>query len=169
MADETQKSMTGTVREHAADMAHDARDAVESETRQKAEGVRDQAASEAQKAADAAEAASKEFDSGSLQAQAVDHLASTLEDFASQIRRTDLDRAARGVSDFARSNPMLFVGGAALLGVAATRFLKARGPRPAAPAVHTRPDSIDDPWAPYESAQPGGYSQPGGYPGRSIQ
>jgi uncharacterized protein YjbJ (UPF0337 family) len=166
MADEHTKSVTGSVRDHAADMAEDAREAIESEARSQAEGARDAAADEAQKVANAADAASRELDSDSLQAQAVEHLATTIEDFARQVRGTDIDRVARGVSDFARSNPVLFVGGAALLGAAATRFLKAKSPRPAAPAVRTQSAPMDDPWAPYETAHPGAY--PAGS-GRKIQ
>lgn len=167
MTDDINKPSTGSVRDQAADMAHDAGKAVKNEARHQAEDVGDAAAEEAQKVANAAEAASNEFDPGSLQAQAVEHLASTIEDFARQVRSTDIDRVAKSVSSFARSNPMLFVGGAALLGAAATRFLKSRAPRPASPAVHTRPP-MDDPWAPYESAQPGGYPTAGGN-GRNLQ
>ena len=53
------------------------------------------------------------------------------EAFANYLRETDVRQLIGNVEDFARRQPLLFVGGAFLLGVAASRFIKAAsGPNP---------------------------------------
>ena len=79
-------------------------------------------------------------DAASAQAQALHHVADHIEDFAGQLRTTDLAKVADQATDIARRNPLLFVGGAVIAGFAAARFLKARDPEPAS-AVHAA-----DPW-----------------------
>lgn len=147
---ETASSLKDTARAQAQQVADETRQTVKRELRGHAEGVRDTAAAEAQKAANAAEAAAREFDTGTLQAQAASQVADALEQVAAQVRTTDIDRLARNVSGFARENPALFVGGAALLGLVATRFLKARdphaAPRASARDIDSRADQ-DDVWA----------------------
>lgn len=118
-----------TARETAAELAEKTRTKINETAHDKAESVRDNAAHEVDRAAQAADAAAGEFDSSSIQAQAIHRVADALEDAALQVRSTDIDRLARNVSDFARGNPGLFIGGAAFLGFAATRFLKARDPK----------------------------------------
>jgi len=81
-------------------------------------------------AANAANAAGAEFEGDSLQARVAHQVAEQVEGVAAQLRSADLGSITRDVSQFARKNPALFVGGAALLGFAATRFLKARDPEP---------------------------------------
>lgn len=44
--------------------------------------------------------------------------------FAGYLRDKDVDDLARDIEDYARKNPMVFVGGAFLLGLAVARFLK---------------------------------------------
>ena len=80
-------------------------------------------------------------DAASPQAQALHHVADHIEDFAGQLRTTDLAKVADQATDIARRNPLLFVGGAVIAGFAAARFLKARDPKPAI-AAHSA-----DPWA----------------------
>lgn len=115
-------------RAHAADLADKAKDSVNENVEAKAEELRKTAADKAEQTAKAAENAADTFDAGSVQAQAAAHVADTLEGVAAQVRETDLNRMAANVSKFARQNPAIFIGGAALLGFAATRFLKAREP-----------------------------------------
>jgi hypothetical protein len=50
--------------------------------------------------------------------------AGQVERFASYLRDKDVDDLARDAGDYARKNPMVFVGGAFLLGLAVARFLK---------------------------------------------
>ncbi len=93
-----------------------------------ADQATDQAEMEVTRAVDAAVAASKEFEPGSLQAQAAGQIAAQLQTVASSISDTDLAAATAKAKTFARENPALFLGGAALLGFAAARFLKASDP-----------------------------------------
>ncbi|NIY73046.1 hypothetical protein HCZ30_11450 [Marivivens donghaensis] len=69
--------------------------------------------------------AAEEMRSGSPQERTMSQIASTLADASDSIRDKDLGEMAGGLSDFARRNPMAYLGGAALLGFAATRFAKA--------------------------------------------
>lgn len=149
---ETSSSLADTARAQVRDAAKDAKTHVAQEMQDRAEDLRAKAADETQKAANAADAAAREFDAGTIQAQAAGQVADALEQVAAQVRTTDLDRLARNVSSFARENPAMFIGGAALLGLAATRFLKARSPqddaRAAAPhhPESVAPHSSEDVW-----------------------
>ncbi|WP_179378794.1 hypothetical protein [Jannaschia marina] len=69
--------------------------------------------------------AGRQFGADSYQAQAADYLADNLMHAADRIRAQDLDSIAHDASDFARRNPAVVLGGAALLGFAAARLLKA--------------------------------------------
>lgn len=122
------------------DIGKAVKDRVATEAGAKADTVRHAAADQAQSAADAAEAAVDQFDSNSFQAQAAHRIADQIEGVAAQLRTTDINSLVTQTSDFARRNPLLFIGGAAALGFAATRFLKARNPQPATASDH------DDPW-----------------------
>lgn len=146
---DTPSSLKETARAHLQQAADETRHTVKRELREHAEGVRDTAAAETRTAANAAHAAAREFDAGTLQAQAASQVADALEQVAAQVRTTDLDRLARTVGGFARDNPALFVGGAALLGLAATRFLKARDPHAIPdhePQDTSQPAGSDDVW-----------------------
>ena len=106
-----------------------------------ADEATDRTERQAGRAAEAAAAASEEFHAESPQAQAADRAATSLHDVAEALHSTDFDKVAGRVKEFARENPALFLGGAALLGFAATRFLKSSDPAPARPEVEE-----DDPW-----------------------
>lgn len=124
----------------AKDISEAAKTRIAAEAESKADALLDTAADEVQSAANAAEAASEQFDSQSLQAMAAHRLADQIEGVAGQLRSTDINSLITQTSDFARRNPLLFIGGAAALGFAATRFFKARNPQASAYADH------DDPW-----------------------
>ncbi len=96
--------------------------------------------------ADAASMAAEQLDLNTLQAQAASQVADQVESIAQKLRTSDLSTVTKDVSDFARKNPALFIGGAALLGLAAARFLKARDPQRIEPAP-TVADTATDPWA----------------------
>lgn len=120
-----------------ADLARKAQDAVHEKVDAEATRLRDTAAGRADTAADAAHAAADEFDPSSVQAEAMRHVADRIDAVAQKMRSTDIEEVARQTSDFARRNPLLFIGGAVALGFAATRFLKSSAPS------HAR----SDPWA----------------------
>jgi len=128
MSDTSDKSMKQKAKDRATEMAEDVADTVAERAKSEAASARDTAAAEAQKAANAAEAAAGELDEGSMQAQALESVARRIDELAEQVRHTDIDRAARMIGDAARRNPLVFIAGAALVGFAATRFLKARDP-----------------------------------------
>lgn len=108
----------GNAAERAADLAHQHAEAA-------TQTATDHAETKVSNAADAAAAAAAEFEPGSRQAVAADQIASHLQGAAAMLRETDFNSAAAKATGFARENPLLFLSGAALLGFAATRFLKA--------------------------------------------
>ena len=131
------------IKEEVGDMAEDAREKLETKARTEAETMRDTAAKQAEQAANAADAAAAEFDPSSLQARAIEQLATRIEDIARDIRGADIDRMARTVRTTAQRNPLMFVAGAALAGFALTRFLGARQETPSRNRT-----AEPDPWAP---------------------
>ncbi|GLO69275.1 hypothetical protein MACH17_07920 [Phaeobacter inhibens] len=135
---------------HANELPEQAQDTLRSEARARAEEAQAQAAGEAAAVARAADAAASELPQGSFQAEAAQQLAQGLEQFADKVRTADLDKVLRDTGDFARKNPMLFLGGAALLGFAATRFLKSTAPEEDRAAT-SADDITDDPWGTHET------------------
>ncbi|MEQ6204883.1 hypothetical protein ABMC88_17725 [Sulfitobacter sp. HNIBRBA2951] len=141
--------LTQDLKTKAHDIGHDAKEAAFSQAERKAEALRDDAAARVSNAADAADAAANTFDPDSLQARAAQQVADQVEGIAQQLRTADLGSVAHEVSSFARKNPALFIGGAALLGFAATRFLKARDPQR---VDYGRVDA--DPWGAPDEVKP---------------
>lgn len=141
MTDFPEETKKSEFRERIDQATDDAAQKVRDEAEAATDAVTARAEYEAATAANAADAASRQFEPGSLQAQAADHVANSLQQVAGALRDTDLNEAAGKVSHFARENPVLFLGGAALLGFAAARFLKASDPTTPA----RRADDAD-PW-----------------------
>lgn len=71
--------------------------------------------------------ASEELRGGSAQERTLGSIAGSLADASDSIREKDLGEIVEMVSKFGRDNPVLFLGGAALLGFAASRYAKATG------------------------------------------
>ncbi len=84
-----------------------------------------EAAGRVEASADAARAAAEKLETGSVQRHATERIAESLNDAAVAIRQTDMRTILDETNAFARRNPVLFAGGAALLGFAAARLLKA--------------------------------------------
>jgi|32_taG_2_1085360.scaffolds.fasta_scaffold49973_1 hypothetical protein len=110
------------------------------EARDTAQSLKDRAVDEAQTRGDEAKAgvadeisdmgnalrrAAEELRSGSPQERTFGHMADALADMSETVRDKDLGEIAGDVSDFARRNPLAFLGGAALLGFAGTRLARA--------------------------------------------
>ena len=133
--------LTQEAKARVAEIADEAQDALHREASNKVAQARDAAAGNVQDAADAASAAAAKLDPGSMQAEAVRHIADRIESVARRIRASDMDTLLRDTSDLARRNPLLFVGAAATIGFVATRFLKAQ-PNDRSGASHPG----DDPW-----------------------
>ncbi|MBB5721592.1 uncharacterized protein YjbJ (UPF0337 family) [Loktanella ponticola] len=83
------------------------------------------AADEVGGVASALRTAAEEMRSGSPQERTFSQIADGLADASDAMRDKDMGEMVGAVSDFAKRNPMVFLGGAALLGFAATRFAKA--------------------------------------------
>lgn len=147
MTDPTSQSTADKMRSKIEDAATDASRTLGREAKDVAENVKDRAEDETRRVASAADAAAGEFKSGSLQEQAAQHVATSLEQVAVMIRDADLRQTARQVSQFARENPLVFLGGAALVGFAAARFMKSSGRRNVA-------RSLDDPWSGHVTSTP---------------
>lgn len=60
-------------------------------------------------------------------ANATEMAAERTQDIARYLQQTDVNDMIRGVEDFARRQPLLFLGGAFAIGLVASRFLKASG------------------------------------------
>lgn len=97
------------------------------EVRSKADDAKGGVANEVKDVAMALRRASEELRGGSAQERTIGTIASSLADVSDQIRDKDLGEIVQMVSKVARDNPMLFLGGAALLGFAASRYAKATG------------------------------------------
>ncbi len=141
-----EKTFQKDVQSKAANLADDAKAALRAEVDRKADALRDTTADKAQSFADAADAAASKFDGDSLQARAAHQVADQIESVARHLRGTDLNQVVHSASEFARRNPLIFISGAALVGLTATRFLKARDPqRPVQTA------GSNDPWGSNET------------------
>jgi vacuolar-type H+-ATPase subunit H len=110
-----------TAREKAREMAGEARERAYEYGRE----YKDEAASETSKIANALRKASEDLHDGSPQERIFAKLADTVADTADGMREMELDEMAYAVNDFARRNSAAFLGGAALLGFVAARFMKA--------------------------------------------
>lgn len=110
-----------TVKETARDYAERAKDEVQA----RAEEYRGYAATEAGRVASALRRASHDLSSGSPQERFIGQIADGVADAADRMRSMTLTDVARDTNDFARRNPAAFLGGAALLGFAVARFVKA--------------------------------------------
>lgn len=97
---------------------------------QKTEQVKDGAASEIDNISSALRSAAEKSREGSPQERTFGQAAEALADFSDTVRNKDLGQLLSDVNGFARKNPMAFLGGAALLGFAATRFAKASSDAP---------------------------------------
>ena len=113
-------------RSTAEDLGGRARD----EAWSQAERARGGVATEMSGIAEALRKAAQDMRSGSPQERTFGQIAESLADASETIRDRDVGELAGDVSNFARRNPLAFLGGAALAGFAATRFAKASASTP---------------------------------------
>lgn len=100
-------------------------DTVATEAGNYAGQAKDAAADEVKGVASALRTAAEEMRSGSPQERTFSQIAEGLADASDAMRDKDLGEMVGAVTDFAKRNPMVFLGSAALIGFAATRFAKA--------------------------------------------
>lgn len=95
------------------------------EARTMADDAKSDVADEVKDVASALRRASEELRGGSAQERTLGQIADVIADASDSIRDKDLGEILAMVSRKGRENPVLFLGGAALLGFAASRYAKA--------------------------------------------
>ncbi|MCI2394024.1 hypothetical protein [Aliiroseovarius sediminis] len=113
------KSSVESVKSGAEDIASSARET--------AEATADTVSESASRASDTLRGAAQSLRDGSLQERTFGQLAASLADASDAVRDKDLGQLSRDVSDLARRNPLLFAGGAALVGFAVARMMTKPG------------------------------------------
>ena len=144
------KKSAEAVADTASKLARDATETAKSKIEATTAQARDGIASEMQDTAAALRRAAQEVRDGSPQGSTFSYLADGLADMADSVKGQNVSDLFGIVNDFARRNPVAFLGGAALLGFATSRFAKASGPqdtaathnpyaapRPAMPSAHS--------------------------------
>lgn len=129
-----------TLGDTARDAGREAYTTVSREAERQTGQAKEGAASEVNDISSALRRAASESRSGSPQERTFGQVADAFADLSDTIRTKDLGETVGDLNSFARRNPVAFLGGAALLGFAATRFAKASesgvsDSSPASPAV----------------------------------
>lgn len=117
------------LRTEAGSAATDAANAARDYAARKGGQARDAAAGEVSNISSALRKAAEEAREGSAQERTFGQMAEALADISDNVRDRDMAETIDDVTHFARRNPLAFLGGAALLGFAATRFARASDPR----------------------------------------
>lgn len=126
------ESSTQKIKGHAEDAgasvkdaAQNAAEAAQAEVTARTTRAKDGVASEINDTASALRRAADDVRDGSPQGTVFSYLADNLAEVADSVKGQDVSDMVGTCNDFARRNPLAFLGGAALLGFAATRFMKA--------------------------------------------
>lgn len=120
-------SSVGSVATDIKDAATHKFDEAVTEVRARADDAKADVANEVKDVAMALRRASEELRGGSAQERTFGQISSSLADASDSIRDKDLGEIVHMASRVARENPVLFLGGAALLGFAISRYAKASG------------------------------------------
>ena len=123
------KAASKDLGDNAREMARDAAGAVRDQATHQAQSIKSGVADEASDVASALRKAANDMRDGSPQERTFGQIAGGLADVSDSIRGKDLGEVAHELSTFAKRNPMLFLGGVALAGFAATRFATASARR----------------------------------------
>ncbi|WP_299961001.1 hypothetical protein [uncultured Roseobacter sp.] len=119
------KKEASELTEQAKTAARDVAQNAASAAKNQAASAKSSVADEMSGVASALRTAAEEMRSGSPQERTFGQIAEGLADASEAMRNKDLSEMVQDVSAFARKNPLVFLGGAALIGFAATRFAKA--------------------------------------------
>ena len=122
---ETARTETDALRKDAQETARDMSETVVGEAHARADAAKEGVADEISSVSRALRKASDELRDGSAQERTFGAAASSMADFADTVRDKDLGQMVDDLGDFARRNPVAFLGGAALLGFAGVRMAKA--------------------------------------------
>lgn len=123
------KEAAGAATEDMKAYAKDVADGVTAEAGDYARQAKGTAADEVKSVSSALRTAADELRRGSPQQRAFSQIADGLADASDALRDKDLGEMAQSIKGFAQRNPLVFLGGAALVGFAATRFATASGHR----------------------------------------
>ncbi|MCB1352758.1 MAG: hypothetical protein KDK03_08485 [Rhodobacteraceae bacterium] len=96
---------------------------------QQTEAAKGHTAHEIRRTAEGLEAAARELQDSPLQRDLLNEAAEGLQQISRAVDGKSISRMSADLSDFARSNPVAFLGGAALTGFALARFARAGDPR----------------------------------------
>lgn len=124
------KSAASTASENLKNTAQDVAGTVSQEAQHYADQTKETAADEVKSVASALRTAAEDLRSGSPQERTFSQIADGLADASEAIRGKDLGELVNDLNGFAKRNPMVFLGSAALIGFAATRFAKASSSEP---------------------------------------
>lgn len=119
------KSAVSKASEQAKTGAQGVADAVSSEAAGYANQAKETTAEEVKSVASALRSAAQDLRSGSPQERTFSQIAESLADASDAVRNKDLSEMVGDLNRFAKKNPLVFLGGAVLVGFAATRFAKA--------------------------------------------
>ncbi len=119
----TARAASDEVKSRAGDMV----DTVTTEAGNYATEAKVAAADGVKDVASALRTAADDMRSGSAQERTFSQIADGLADASDAMRDKDLGEIVGVINDFAKRNPLVFLGSAALIGFAATRFAKASG------------------------------------------
>lgn len=124
-AAKTAKRTANELAEQAKSAAGSAVQSATKSAKSQADAAKSSVADEMSGVASALRTAAREMRNGSPQERTFGQIAEGLADASDSVRDKDLSTMVHDVTKFARSNPFVFLGGAALVGFAATRFAKA--------------------------------------------
>jgi hypothetical protein len=114
--------------DQARDTAQSAVDDVTAEAASRADTAKESVADEMSGISSALRTAAREMRDGSPQERTFGQIADGLADASEAMRDKDLGEMVGDLASFARRNPMVFIGGAVLVGFVATRFAVASDP-----------------------------------------
>ncbi|QFT93893.1 hypothetical protein FIU86_13665 [Roseovarius sp. THAF9] len=136
----------------AKEMVEDGKEAVTKEAEARAAEMRDDVAEHGDTISSATKKAAGEFEDYDAVNSFLTQAGEAVEDATNRLRERSLPDMVEDVSAFARRNPLLFLGGAALAGFAAARFLSASAPSDDGPELIASDD--EDVWAGYLPENP---------------
>ena len=116
--------LASTLKDSTKDVAH----AAGSQASQLANDTKDAAAGQISGVATALREAASGLTKGSAAERTLGQIANGFADASESLHDRDLGELISAASDVAKRNPIAFIGGAVLIGFAASRFLKASAP-----------------------------------------
>ena len=119
--------LASTLKDSTKGVAH----AAGSQASQLANDTKDAAAGQISGVATALREAASGLTKGSAAERTLGQIANGFADASESLHDRDLGELISAASDVAKRNPIAFIGGAVLIGFAASRFLKASAPDPA--------------------------------------